>query len=66
MPNDDIRTPLMELLQQYQQRCGTDLRGAIRDLIAEVAAISREESIDPEEIVQQGLALSVEEAAKGN
>jgi len=66
MPNDDIRTPLMELLQQYQQRCGTDLRGAIRDLIAEVAAISREENIDPDQIVQQGLALFAEEAVEGS
>jgi len=66
MANDDIRTDLQKLLQQYQQRCGTDLRGAIRDLIAEVAAISREENIDSDQIVQQGLALSVEEAAKGN
>ena len=57
MPKDDIRTGLLELLNQYQERCGTNLKGAIRDLVAEVAAISQEGGIDPDEVVQQGLSL---------
>ena len=66
MANDDIRPTLLDLLQTYQARCGTDLKGAIRDLIVEVAAISSEEGIDPDEIIQQGLALFDEETAEVN
>ena len=66
MANDDIRPALLDLLQTYQTRCGTDLKGAIRDLIAELATISNEENIDPVAIIQQGLALFDEETAEGN
>jgi len=46
LAKDDIRTPLVALLREYMIRCGTNMEGAIRDLLTETYHICERRKLE--------------------
>ena len=61
---DDIRTPLANVLDAYQRKCGTGARGAIRDTIAELAHLAEDAGLPIHDVVADGMSLYVEEKSE--
>ena len=61
---DDIRTPLANVLATYQRKCGTGVRGAIRDALAELAHLAEDAGLPIHEVVADGMSLFIEERTK--
>lgn len=61
MPKDNLRKPLKKFLKKYKNNCGTDLQGAIRDVMTELAHICAKKQFNIEERFDAAMEVFYEE-----
>jgi len=61
MNNGELKVALMALITSYQNRVGTTMAGAVRDVLSDLKHISDEEGLEFSERVDAAVEVALEE-----